>query len=128
MILLSQEEDGYMGNTHPKGVKQLPKGTLNQVITAIQESVAFIGIGSGLSWIAWGTETPVILISGFSDAYTEPNVYARITAPEGKCGNCFNKHRLDPSDWMWCPEKRNFECTREISAQTIIESLKNLVI
>ena len=128
VLLLSQEDDGYMGNTHPKGIKKLPKGSLNQVITSIQESVAFIGIGSGLSWLAWGTETPIILISGFSDAYTEPNVYARITAPEGKCGNCFNKHRLDPSDWMWCPEKRNFECTREISAQTIIESLKNLVI
>jgi autotransporter strand-loop-strand O-heptosyltransferase len=128
VLLLSKEEDGYMGNSHPKGIINHPQGTLNQVIKAIQESVAFIGIGSGLSWLAWCTETPVVLISGFSEAYTEPSVYARITSPEGKCGNCFNNHRLDPADWMWCPEKKNFECTKEISSQTVIESLKNLVI
>lgn len=128
VLLLSREDDGYMGNSHPKGIIKHPQGTLNQVIKAIQESVAFIGIGSGLSWLAWCTETPVVLISGFSEAYTEPSVYARITAPEGKCSSCFNNHRLDPADWMWCPEKKNFECTREISSQTIIQSLKNLVI
>jgi autotransporter strand-loop-strand O-heptosyltransferase len=128
VILVSHEEDGYMGNKHPEGITQLPKGSLNEVIKSIQESEFFIGIGSGLSWLAWATETPVILISGFSEAYTEPNVYARITAPENACSGCFNKKRLDPSDWNWCPENKDFECTKLISANEVFDSIKKLLI
>jgi len=128
VILVSHEEDGYMGNKHPEGISQLPKGSLNEVVRTIQQSEFFIGIGSGLSWLAWATETPVILISGFSEAYTEPNVYARITAPENACSGCFNKKRLDPSDWNWCPENKDFECTKLISADEVFDSIKKLLI
>jgi autotransporter strand-loop-strand O-heptosyltransferase len=128
VILVSHEEDGYMGNKHPEGISQLPKGSLNEVVRTIQQSEFFIGIGSGLSWLAWATETPVILISGFSEAYTEPNVYARITAPENACSGCFNKKRLDPSDWNWCPENKDFECTKLISANEVFDSIKKLLI
>jgi len=128
VILVSHEEDGYMGNTHPEGIIQLPKGSLNEVIKTIQESEFFIGIGSGLSWLAWATETPVILISGFSEAYTEPNVYARITAPENACSGCFNKKRLDPSNWNWCPENKDFECTKLINTDEVFDSIKKLLI
>jgi len=128
VILVSHEEDGYMGNKHPEGIIQLPKGSLNQVVKTIQESKFFIGIGSGLSWLAWATETPVVLISGFSEAYTEPNVYARITAPENACSGCFNKKRLDPSDWNWCPENKDFECTKLINTDEVLDSIKNLLI
>jgi autotransporter strand-loop-strand O-heptosyltransferase len=128
VVLVSHEEDGYMGNKHPEGITQLPKGSLNEVIKTIQESEFFIGIGSGLSWLAWATETPVVLISGFSEAYTEPNVYARITAPENACSGCFNKKRLDPSDWNWCPENKNFECTKLINTNEVFDSIKKLLI
>ena len=128
VVLVSHEEDGFMGNKHPEGIIQQSKGSLSNVIKTIQESVAFVGIGSGLSWLAWATETPVILISGFSEPYTEPNVYARIKAPENACSGCFNNKRLDPSDWNWCPENKDFECTKLISSEEVINSLKKLLI
>ena len=94
VVLLSREEDGFMGNSHPTGVRKLESGPIANVIRELEESQAFIGIGSGLSWLAWATTTPVILISGFSHNYTETfeNTH-RISAPENKCSGCFNQDR-----------------------------------
>jgi autotransporter strand-loop-strand O-heptosyltransferase len=121
-----------MGNIHPTGIEQLPKGPLKKVIRELQKSEAFIGIGSGLSWLAWAVGTPTILISGFSEEYTEPQEgIIRIGAPEGKCRGCFNSHRFDPGDWHWCPmhkgTERQYECTKSISGEKIIQNLKKLL-
>jgi len=60
-----------MGNTHPKGIQQFPKSSLQEVINDMQTCEFFIGIGSGLSWLALSVGLPVVLISGFSETYTE---------------------------------------------------------
>jgi autotransporter strand-loop-strand O-heptosyltransferase len=131
VLLLSKEGDTYMGNNHPKGIKQLPAGPLENVIKELQASEVFIGIGSGLTWLSWATNTPTVLISGFSEEYTEPSSCYRIGAPEGKCSGCFNKFQLDAGDWNWCPvhkgTERQFECTKAITGQSIIEILKGIL-
>jgi autotransporter strand-loop-strand O-heptosyltransferase len=131
VLLLSKEGDTYMGNDHPKGIKQLPAGPLEDVIRELQASEVFIGIGSGLTWLSWATNTPTVLISGFSEEYTEPSSCYRIGAPEGKCSGCFNKFQLDAGDWNWCPvhkgTERQFECTKAITGQSIIEILKGIL-
>jgi autotransporter strand-loop-strand O-heptosyltransferase len=131
VLLLSKEGDTYMGNNHPKGIKQLPAGPLENVIRELQASEAFIGIGSGLTWLSWATGIPTVLISGFSEEYTEPSSCYRIGAPEGKCSGCFNKFQLDAGDWNWCPvhkgTERQFECTKAITGQSIIEVLKGIL-
>lgn len=129
VVILSREEDGFMGNSYPNGARKLPHGPLNKVMEELSSSKAFIGIGSGLSWLSWATETPTILISGFSDPYTETQSGTiRVSAPAGKCSGCFNSHKLDPADWNWCPVNKNtermFECSRSISAERVIEELK----
>jgi autotransporter strand-loop-strand O-heptosyltransferase len=63
--LVSKEGDGYMGNSHPKGVTQLANGPISGVIDEMLKSEAFIGIGSGLSWLSWGLGVKTVLISGF---------------------------------------------------------------
>ncbi len=126
--LLSRELDNYKGNRHPKGVSQLASGSLTAVINELQKSTAFIGIGSGLSWLSWATGTPTILISGFSEKFCEfqSNTY-RITAPAGACSGCFNKIRLVAANWNWCPEHektaRQFECSKLITGQSVIDQL-----
>lgn len=126
-LLLSKEEDGYMGNKHPEGIVLLPPSDLNTVITELCKSKLFIGVGSGLSWLAWACNIPTILISGFSEPYTEFECY-RITAPDGVCHGCFNRHKLNPSDWNWCPEHkdtdRQFECSKSILPETVISTIK----
>ena len=106
--------------------------SIEEAISEISKSEAFIGIGSGLSWLSWAIGTPTILISGFSHDYTEPLTNTtRICSPAGKCSGCFNTHRLDPSDWNWCPvhkgTDRQFECSKLITADSVISQLKKIL-
>lgn len=129
--LLSQETDGYMGNKNPKGVIQHPSGPIESVITELRKSKAFIGLGSGLSWVSWALDIPTVLISGFSYKWAEMQDCIRIGAPKGKCEGCFNRVRLDPGDWNWCPDHkgtfRQFECSREITADMVIKELEKIL-
>lgn len=130
-LLLSKENDGYMGNNHPKNLVTLPPSDLDTVIKEICKSKLFIGTGSGLSWLAWACNVPVILISGFSDRYTEMESCYRIAAPEGSCSGCFNRHIFNAHDWNWCPDHkgtdRQFECSKKIDAQSVINIIKEIL-
>jgi autotransporter strand-loop-strand O-heptosyltransferase len=89
----------------------------------------FIGLGSGLSWLAWGVGTPVIMISGFSAPYTEFACDHRIDAPKDKCRHCFNKFKFDNTDWNWCPsndKKEQYECTKYIEPQEILRAIEDI--
>lgn len=129
--LLSKEGDDYMGNKLPIGVVQHPHGSLELVMDEMIKSKAFIGIGSGLSWLSWSLNVPTVLISGFSYDWAEMKDCVRIAAPSGKCEGCFNRVRLDPSDWYWCPDHkgtdRQFECTKSITSEAVIKELEKFL-
>lgn len=129
--LLSKEGDNYMGNKLPVGIIQHPTGPIELVMDELKKSEAFIGIGSGLSWLSWALDVPTVLISGFSYKWAEMSDCIRIGAPEGKCEGCFNRLRLDPGDWNWCPDHkgtdRQFECTRSITGQSVINELEKFL-
>lgn len=129
--LLSKEGDNYMGNTIPIGVVQHPNGPLELVMDEIKRSKAFIGIGSGLSWLSWALEIPTVLISGFSYSWAEMKDCIRISPPAGKCEGCFNRIRLDAGDWNWCPDhkgtNRQFECTKSITSEMVIKELEKFL-
>lgn len=133
VVLVSSEEDGYMGNKHPKEIFHKPgKISLEERINEIRHSELFIGVGSGLSWLAWGTGVPIIMISGFSEKYSEfeDDKMIRII-DETVCHGCFNRHRLDAGDWNWCPDHkgtpRQFECTKLIGSYPVIKAIKKLL-
>jgi autotransporter strand-loop-strand O-heptosyltransferase len=129
--LLSKEGDDYMGNKLPTGIVKHPNGPLELVMDEMLKSKAFIGIGSGLSWLSWGLNIPTILISGFSYDWAEMKDCIRIAAPKGKCEGCFNRLRLDPGDWNWCPDhkgtERQFECTKSITSEMVIKELEKFL-
>jgi len=129
--LLSKEGDDYMGNKLPNGIIQHPNGPLELVMDEMLKSKAFIGIGSGLSWLSWGLKVPTVLISGFSYDWAEMQDCIRIAAPKGKCEGCFNRVKLDPSDWNWCPDhkgtERQFECTKSITSEMVIKELEKFL-
>jgi len=131
VLLLSNEEDGFMGNFNPKGVKQVKRGPIQDLIKVIQESQLFIGISSGLSWVSWATGTPTVLISGFTDDDLEPqeNVYRLIN--KNVCHGCWGKHYFDPADWNWCPEhkdtERMFECSKTITSEDVITKINEIL-
>jgi autotransporter strand-loop-strand O-heptosyltransferase len=131
VMLYSVESDGYMGNTHPKGIQQFPKSSLQEVINDMQTCEFFIGIGSGLSWLAWSVNIPVVLISGFSEEYTETQKNTYRVINKNVCTGCFNSYRLDAGDWNWCPihkdTDKQFECTKNITSSQVIEKIKSLI-
>ena len=129
--LLSKEGDNYMGNRIPTGVFQHPTGPIEGVMDEMLKSDAFIGIGSGLSWLSWPLNVPTVLISGFSYKWAEMSDCIRIGAPAGKCEGCFNRLRLDAGDWNWCPDHkdtpRQFECTKSITSEMVIKELEKFL-
>jgi autotransporter strand-loop-strand O-heptosyltransferase len=84
----------------------------------------FIGLGSGLSWLAWACEKPVIMISGFSDPISEFYTPYRIHN-KNVCNSCWNDFTctFDRSNWLWCPRNKNFECSREITFDMVKEKI-----
>ena len=129
--LLSREEDGYMGNKHPKGITTQPKGTLKELIKVLQESEFFIGISSGLSWLSWASGTPTVIISGFTDVDLEPlNGVTRIIN-KNVCNSCWSNYEFDPGNWNWCPvlerTDKQFECSKTITGDDVIKELNNLI-
>ena len=90
----------------------------------------FIGLGSGLAWVANAVNCPVVLICGFSkdwcEFYTPWRVANRLV-----CNGCFNDLRVDylRSD---CPyhanTPREFECQKKISPRQVLNAIERLIV
>jgi autotransporter strand-loop-strand O-heptosyltransferase len=130
-MIYSKEGDGYMNNNYPKGVTIYKGGNLQEVINDLSECEFFIGLGSGLSWLAWACKLPVVLISGFSEKWAETTLDTYRVINENVCHGCFNSERLDAGDWNWCPLHKNtdrmFECTKRISTDMVIKEINKII-
>jgi autotransporter strand-loop-strand O-heptosyltransferase len=86
----------------------------------IKHADAFVGLSSGLAWLAWSMATPVVLISGFTHPTNEFATPFRVINWH-TCNSCWNdpKERFKHDDFMWCPRHqdtpRHFECTKLIT-------------
>jgi autotransporter strand-loop-strand O-heptosyltransferase len=131
VVLYSKENDGYMGNFHPKGITKFEAGSIERLIEDMASCEFFVGLGSGLSWLAWACELPVVLISGFSEEYSETTLDTYRVINKNVCTGCFNRYRLNASDWNWCPDHQNterqFECTKEITSQMVIDKINEVI-
>ena len=104
---------------------------LQERVNLIKDADFFIGLSSGLSWIAWGCKVPVVMISGFTHPTNEFATPYRIINYH-TCHSCWNDMRVDFDhyDFLWCPRHkgtdRQFECTRLISAEQVINTIKKI--
>ncbi len=100
---------------------------LVNVATAINDADMFIGISSGLSWLAWALETKTVIISGFTDPYVEFKDAIHVNNHQ-VCHGCWGHHTFDKGDWKWCPvwknTQRQFECTKTITAVDVIKNIE----
>ena len=105
--------------------------SMDSTIDCILHSEFFIGLSSGLSWLAWALEVPVIMISNFTDEEHEFKCY-RVTNNR-VCHGCWNdpQYTFDKGDWDWCPvhkgTDRQFECQKSITPDMVIEQIKKLL-
>jgi autotransporter strand-loop-strand O-heptosyltransferase len=97
----------------------------------LRHAHAFVGLSSGLSWLAWAAGVPVVMISGFTHPDNEFHTPYRVINWHA-CNSCWNDVRLrfDHQDFMWCPRHagtdRQFECTRLITGHHVIETIKRI--
>jgi autotransporter strand-loop-strand O-heptosyltransferase len=91
----------------------------------------FVGLSSGLSWLAWAMEIPVVMISGFTHPSNEFETPYRVINYH-TCNSCWNDVRVqfDHKDFLWCPRHagtpRQFECTRLITAEAVKATLRRI--
>lgn len=95
---------------------------INVSLNHILESVLFIGLSSGLAWLSWSYEVPVVMISGFTKKHNEFDCY-RVISDIG-CNGCFNLFK-NPSST--CPifknTERSNECSKLITVEMVIDQI-----
>lgn len=97
---------------------------LQHRVDLLRHASFFIGLASGLSWLAWATGVPVVLISGFSLPDSEFYTPWRVFNSHG-CNGCWDDTTInfDHRDYFWCPRHkgtdRQYECTRLITGQQV---------
>lgn len=124
--------NGLIWNKIPWGVEDYTGNRpLQERINVIKDADCFIGLSSGLSWLAWCCKVPVVMISGFTEPENEFATPYRVINRH-VCTGCWNDMRcdFDHFDYLWCPRhkgtERHFECTRAITGQHVIRMLKRI--
>ena len=98
------------------------------VASYLQHADAFIGLGSGLSWMNWALGKHTYMINGFAKEGHEFNT--NITKiSNNTCISCWNDpvHAFDASDWDWCPvykgTKLQHTCQKSITPLQVFNSV-----
>ena len=105
------------------------KPDLIEQINQLAYADFFIGVSSGLSWLARAVDIPVVMISGITESWYEFDTPYRVNNPL-VCHGCFNNlyHDFKPNV---CPiyggTAREFECSKKISARQVINAIDRLI-
>jgi autotransporter strand-loop-strand O-heptosyltransferase len=97
----------------------------------IKHADFFVGLSSGLSWLAWAIGVPVVVISGFTHPTNEFYTPYRVINYHA-CNSCWNdvRVRFNHHDFLWCPRHANtprqFECTRLITAEAVKDVIRRI--
>ncbi len=123
---------GVVWNHIPHGAEdETGDRPLAERVRWLRHAAAFVGLSSGLSWLAWAAGCPVVMISGFTHPDNEFTTPYRVINWH-TCNSCWNdvRHRFDHNDFLWCPRHANtprqFECTRLITAKHVTRLLDHI--
>ena len=116
---------GEVFNHMPRGVEdETGDKPLAERIRYLRHAAFFVGLSSGLAWLAWAADIPVVMISGFTHPINEFHTPYRVINFNA-CNSCWNDSRIrfDHYDFLYCPRHKNtprqFECTRLITADQV---------
>jgi autotransporter strand-loop-strand O-heptosyltransferase len=100
---------------------------LNVAIDHIVSSRFFVGLSSGLSWVAWAYGVPVVMIANFTKKENEFDCFRVVN--KNVCNGCFN---IFPNIKSKCPiylgtDKQN-ECHLSITPDMVIEKINEAIV
>lgn len=123
---------GLMWTQIPNGAEdQTGDRPLAERARLLRHAALFVGLSSGLAWLAWAAGCPVVLISGFTHPGNEFATPYRVINWHA-CNSCWNdpRHRFDHQDFLWCPRHkdspRHFECTRLITPSQVTQTIRTI--
>jgi autotransporter strand-loop-strand O-heptosyltransferase len=123
---------GLVWNHIPNGAEdETGERPLEERARWLKHAAFFVGLSSGLAWLAWAMRTPVVMISGFTHPLNEFATPHRVINYH-TCNSCWNDPRLrfDHKDFLWCPRHkdtpRQFECTRLITAEQVKSTIRRI--
>jgi autotransporter strand-loop-strand O-heptosyltransferase len=132
IAFLKGRGQGIVWNSIPHGVEdETGDRPLTERARWLRHCAAFVGLSSGLSWLAWAAGCPVVMVSGFTHPNNEFHTPYRVINWH-TCNSCWNdiRHRFDHKDFLYCPRHkgtdRQFECTRLITGEQVIGTLKRV--
>ncbi|MDU2063639.1 MAG: autotransporter strand-loop-strand O-heptosyltransferase [Sporomusaceae bacterium] len=135
VICIGKENSHGVGNrwnTIPYGAEDFTGDRpLSERVNLLYYADFFVGLSSGLSWLAWSVGKPVVMISGFTLPINEFYTPYRVINYH-VCNSCFNDSKIEFSNqaFDWCPRwketPRQFECTRLITSQQVIRAIEKL--
>ena len=134
VICIDQKQvhgQGLLWTHIPHGAEDKTGISLAEAARWLRHAEFFVGLSSGLSWLAWAAGTPTVVISGFSLPSTEFATPYRVINWH-TCNGCWSDptQRFDHHDFLWCPRHANtprqFECTRLITAAHVMRVIQSI--
>lgn len=124
---------GSRWNTIPYGAEDFTGNQpLTERVNLLYHAEFFIGLSSGLSWLAWAVGKPVVLISGFTLPFNEFYTPYRLINYH-VCNGCWNDATIEfvHSDFAWCPRHKDtdqqYECSRFITPESVNHAIDRLL-
>lgn len=121
--------NGYHNEIPKESINKTGDFPLSERINDLYFCDFFIGLGSGLSWLAWMVDKPVVLISGFSDPKSEFFTPYRVHN-KSVCNSCWNdtNFKFDAKKWDWCPRNKDFECSSMITFEMVKKQIDKCIL
>jgi autotransporter strand-loop-strand O-heptosyltransferase len=132
VVVIQKESLDYMDLKGLNNVIHPTTSSIDDAITWLHNCEFFVGLSSGISWLAWALKKKVVMISGFTKEFNEFYTPYRIIN-KNVCNGCWNniKYKFDAGDWNWCPAFKNtnrrFECSKSITFDVVKEKIDLLL-
>ena len=136
VFVLDRDKELFFTNKHiyhvPTEAEDLTgRIPITERIHYLEHAEFFIGLPSGLAWLAWNCNIPVVMISGFTMPNCEFPTPYRVTN-FNFCHGCWNDTNFffDSKAPVWCPRHvgtpREIECTRNITPKMVQETVMRI--
>jgi autotransporter strand-loop-strand O-heptosyltransferase len=101
--------------------------SIENTMNVIANAKFQVSLSSGLSWLAFGLGTHVVMISNFTNEHYEFTQKCTRIVNKSVCHDCWSEYRLDAGNWDWCPRSKNFECHTSINTEMVIKEVQKLL-
>ena len=107
--------------------------SLESTMQIIHFAKFFVGLSSGISWLAWSLNKHVYMIANFTKADHEFQSNCTRFTNENVCHGCWNNKnfKFDKSNWGFCPINegydKQFECQKSITPEMVIKKINQLL-